>query len=63
MSSDKFIEAVKAGYTFKGKSMKIGTAMSEGSVLPTAGIYLPLKYQVVMELAEIKKTELVVVKI
>lgn len=40
---NNFIEEVKAGYTFKGESMKIGTAMLNGEVVPGADVYLPLK--------------------
>ncbi len=41
--SNKFIEAVKAGYTFKGENVKIGTAMLDGEVVPGADVFLPLK--------------------
>ncbi len=40
---DEFIEAIKAGYTFKGESVKIGAAVLDGEVVADAGIYLPLK--------------------
>jgi DNA helicase HerA-like ATPase len=39
----KFKEAVRAGYTFKGESVKIGAAMLEGEVVPGADVYLPLR--------------------
>jgi len=39
----KFVEAVKAGYAFKGESVKIGTAMLDGDVVQGADIFLPLK--------------------
>ncbi len=39
----KFLEAVKAGYTFKGEKVKLGRAMLDGAVVPAADIYLPLK--------------------
>ncbi|WP_018613668.1 helicase HerA-like domain-containing protein [Segetibacter koreensis] len=39
----KFIDAVKSGYTFKGESVKIGTAMLDGEVMPGADVFLPLK--------------------
>lgn len=39
----KFTEAIKAGYTFKGESVKIGTAMLDGEVAAGADVYLPLK--------------------
>jgi DNA helicase HerA-like ATPase len=41
--SEKFINAVKAGYTFKGENVKIGTAVLDGEVVSGADIYLPLK--------------------
>ena len=40
---DEFIEAIKAGYTFKGEAVKIGAAMLDGEVISDAGISLPLK--------------------
>lgn len=39
----QFIEQIKAGYTFKGESVKIGTALLNGDVVPGADVYLPLK--------------------
>jgi uncharacterized protein len=42
-NTDTFIEAIKAGYSFKGENVKIGTAMLDGAVVPGADIYLPLK--------------------
>lgn len=39
----KFLEAVQAGYTFKGEKVKIGRAMLDGQVVPGADVYLPLK--------------------
>lgn len=41
--SNKFIEEVKAGYSFKGESVKLGTAMLDGKVEPGADVFLPLK--------------------
>ena len=38
-----FVDQVKAGYTFKGESIKIGAAMLDGEVIPEAEIFLPLK--------------------
>lgn len=38
-----FIDAIKAGYSFKGDSVQIGTAMLDGEVVSEAGIFLPLK--------------------
>ncbi len=40
---EKFVEEIKAGYTFKGESVKIGTAMLDGEVVPGANVFLPLK--------------------
>lgn len=42
-SQDKFVEEIKAGYTFKGENLKIGTAMLNGEVVPGANVFLPLK--------------------
>jgi len=39
----KFLEAVKAGYSFKGESAKIGVGMLEGQVVTGADILLPFK--------------------
>lgn len=39
----QFIEAIKAGYTFKGEHVKIGTAMLDGEVVSGADVFLPLK--------------------
>ncbi len=39
----KFLDAVKAGYSFKGESAKIGMGMLDGKVVPGADIILPLK--------------------
>ncbi len=41
--TQKFIDAVKAGYTFKGEAVKIGAAMLDGEVVSGADIFLPLK--------------------
>ena len=41
--AQKFLEAVKAGYTFKGESCKIGCGVLDGQVVPGADILLPLK--------------------
>lgn len=38
-----FVDAIKNGYTFKGESVQIGAAMLNGTVIPDAKIYLPLK--------------------
>ncbi len=39
----KFLEAVKAGYTFKGECFKIGGAMLDGAVVPGSDVLIPLK--------------------
>ncbi|MES1219887.1 MAG: helicase HerA-like domain-containing protein, partial [Bacteroidota bacterium] len=41
--SSKFLEAIKAGYTFKGESYKIGCGVLDGKVVPGADVILPLK--------------------
>jgi len=42
-NSAKFLEAIKAGYTFKGERFKIGGAMLDGAVIAGADIVIPLK--------------------
>src|SRR5450432_3860676 len=39
----KFLEAIKAGYTFKGEAAKIGVGMLDGKVVPGADVVLPFK--------------------
>ena len=39
----KFLDTVKAGYTFKGECFKIGAAMLNGEVVPGADVQIPLK--------------------
>jgi DNA helicase HerA-like ATPase len=39
----KFLEAIKAGYNFKGESYKIGAGVLGGDVVPGADVLLPLK--------------------
>lgn len=39
---EQFIEKMISGYTFKGKSIKIGAAMFEGEVIPEAEVRIPL---------------------
>src|ERR1700710_3278540 len=41
--SAAFLDAIKAGYTFKGDSVKIGVGMLNGEVVPSADVRLPLK--------------------
>src|SRR3954467_4348399 len=40
---DQLLEAIKAGYSFKGENFKIGRAMLDGEVVEGADIFLPLK--------------------
>jgi len=42
-TKEEFIQSVKDGYTFKGEYVKIGAAVLDGTVIPEAGINLPLK--------------------
>ncbi len=42
-NKDAFIQAIKDGYTFKGESVTIGSAVLDGQVVPEAVINLPLK--------------------
>jgi DNA helicase HerA-like ATPase len=42
-SQEELLETVKAGYTFKGENIKIGSAMFNGNVVDNADIFLPLK--------------------
>ena len=41
--TSKFLEAVQAGYVFKGDSVKLGVAMLNGQVVSGADVNLPLK--------------------
>jgi DNA helicase HerA-like ATPase len=42
-NKEKFSEAVKAGYTFKGETLKIGRALLDDEIVKGADIFLPLK--------------------
>lgn len=42
-NNEAFVSAIKAGYSFKGESVKIGAAVLDGEVIADAGINLPLK--------------------
>ena len=42
-AQDKFVEEIKAGYTFKGEHVKIGMSMLAGDVVTGADVFLPLK--------------------
>lgn len=39
----KFIETIKAGYTFKGESFKLGCGMLDGNVVSGADVFVPFK--------------------
>ncbi|MEO7312043.1 MAG: helicase HerA-like domain-containing protein [Chitinophagaceae bacterium] len=41
--TEKFLEVVNSGYTFKGEFIKLGGGMLDGSVVSGAGVNLPLK--------------------
>lgn len=41
--NEKFLQAVKDGYTFKGESFKIGCAMLDGAVVNGADVSIPMK--------------------
>src|SRR3990170_8932912 len=42
-NQDAFVSIVKDGFTFKGESFKIGTAMLEGKPLTGTDVFIPLK--------------------
>ena len=42
-NAEKFLEAIKAGYTFKGEAFKIGNGVLDGNVVAGADVLLPLK--------------------
>ncbi|MGK2862175.1 MAG: helicase HerA-like domain-containing protein [Chitinophagaceae bacterium] len=39
----KFLQAVKDGYTFKGESFRVGSAMLDGDVVSGADVFIPFK--------------------
>jgi DNA helicase HerA-like ATPase len=41
--SAKFLEAIKAGYAFKGETFKLGCAMLDGQVVSGADVLIPMK--------------------
>ena len=41
--NDKFLKAVKDGYSFKGDNFKIGCAMLNGEVVSAADVLIPFK--------------------
>jgi DNA helicase HerA-like ATPase len=38
-----FLDAVKTGYTFKGESFRLGSAMLDGHVVPGADVFIPFR--------------------
>lgn len=42
-NKESFISAMKNGYTSKGETIKIGSAILDGELIPEAEIFLPLK--------------------
>jgi hypothetical protein len=42
-NQDKFLQAVKDGYSFKGETIKIGRAVLDGKPVEGADVFLPLK--------------------
>ncbi|MEP6926805.1 MAG: helicase HerA-like domain-containing protein [Ginsengibacter sp.] len=42
-NKDAFTQAIKNGYLFKGETIKIGSAILDGNVIPEAEIFLPLR--------------------
>lgn len=42
-NKEAFLQAVQAGYTFKGEGYKIGRAMLDGEVIPGADVIIPFK--------------------
>ncbi len=42
-NKEEFIQVINAGYTFKGESVQIGSAVLEGEVISEAKVFLPLK--------------------
>ena len=42
-TTEEFLQSVKNGYTFKGESFRLGTAMLDGQVVPGADIFLPFR--------------------
>ncbi|MEI7471503.1 MAG: helicase HerA-like domain-containing protein [Chitinophagaceae bacterium] len=42
-TKEAFVQAIQAGYTFKGESVPLGVAMLDGNIVSEAPIHLPLK--------------------
>jgi uncharacterized protein len=42
-NTTSFTDVIKGGYTFQGETIKIGSAILNGAVIPEAEIFLPLK--------------------
>ncbi len=43
VDASKFLDAVKAGYTFKGESCKPGSAVLNSEVIDDANVFIPFK--------------------
>ena len=41
--TQQFLQTVKDGYSFKGESFRLGSAMLDGKVVPGAGVFIPMK--------------------
>ena len=42
-TKEAFVQAIQAGYTFKGEAVPLGVAMLDGNIVSEAPIHLPLK--------------------
>src|SRR5690349_19215635 len=42
-NTNTFLQAIKAGYTFKGESIHLGIGMLDGDAVTGAGVYIPLR--------------------
>lgn len=40
---ETFVQAIQAGYTFKGEFVRIGTGVLNGEVIPEAAVHVPLR--------------------
>ena len=43
MSSEQFIQEIQTGYTFKGETIRIGSAILNGESVPATPICIPLR--------------------
>src|SRR5215203_3212468 len=41
--TEKFLDAIKTGYSFKGEAFKLGCAMLDGNVVAGADVLIPMK--------------------